>query len=140
GDVVTVGETTGVVEDVAIRTTQLRDVEGTLWFLRNGLIDRVGNQSHGWARAIVDYAVPTRVDVDRVREVVTEAATSLRSDRQWSQVLLDQPEVWGIESVSPDAIVLRVVARTRTSAKDDVARELRARIKRAFDEAAIVLP
>ena len=140
GDVVTVGETTGVVEDVAIRITQLRDIEGTLWFIRNGLIDRVGNQSHGWARAIIDYAVPTSVDVDAVREVVTEAAMSLRTDRRWNQVLLDQPEVWGIESVSPDAIVLRAVARTRTSARDDVARELRARIKRALDRADIVLP
>lgn len=65
---------------------------------------------------------------------------SLRTDRQWSPVLLDQPEVWGIESVSPDAIVLRAVARTRTSARDDVARELRARIKRALDRADIVLP
>lgn len=135
GDVVTIGETTGVVEDVGIRTTQVRDVQGTLWFIRNAEIDRVGNQSHGWARAIVDYAVPATVDVDGVRRIITEATTALRTESRWKQVLLEPPEVWGIQSVAPDAIVLRVVARTRTSAKDDVARELRARIKRALDEA-----
>lgn len=140
GDVVTIGETTGVVEDVGIRTTQVRDVQGTLWFIRNGDIDRVGNQSHGWARAIVDFAVPYSVDVDAVRQVITEAATSLRSEPRWKQVLLEPPEVWGIQSVAPDSIVLRVVARTRTSAKDDVARELRSRIKRALDTAGVALP
>ncbi len=135
GDVVTIGDTVGVVEDVGIRTTQVRDVQGTLWFIRNGDIDRVGNQSHGWARAIVDYAVPVSVDVDEVRRVITEAAAALRTESRWKQVLLEPPEVWGIQSVSPDSIVLRAVARTRTSARDDVARELRARIKRALDEA-----
>ena len=135
GDVVTIGETVGVVEDVGIRTTRVRDVHGTLWFIRNAEIDRVGNQSHGWARAIVDYAVPATVDVDEVRRILTEAATSLRGESRWKQVLLEPPEVWGIQSVAPDAIVLRTVARTRTSAKDDVARELRARIKRALDQA-----
>jgi len=140
GDVVTVGETVGVVEDVGIRTTQVRDVQGTLWFIRNGEIDRVGNQSHGWARAIVDYAVPVTVDVDEVRRIITEAATTLRAEPRWKHVLLEPPEVWGIQSVAPDSIVLRAVARTRTSAKDDVARELRARIKRALDAAGAAPP
>lgn len=140
GDVVTIGPTTGVVEDVSIRITQVRDVEGTLWFIRNGDIDRVGNRSHGWARAIVDFAVPYSADLEVARGAVAGAATALGADGKWRSLLLEKPEVWGLESVAIDHVILRVVVRTRTSVKDDVARELRARIKRALDEAGVAVP
>ncbi len=140
GDVVTVGETTGVVEDVGIRICQVRDVDGTLWFIRNGDIDRVGNQSHGWARAIVDYAVPPSTDVDKAKETIVAAAAALQKESHWKPLLLERPEVWGIQSIAFDAVVLRVVVRTRTSAKLEVERELRRRIKLALDDAGIAVP
>src|SRR3954447_25136796 len=68
GDVVDTGQATGVVENVAIRTTQIRDVNGTLWYVRNGEIIRVGNMSQGWARVIVDLAVPYDADIEAVED------------------------------------------------------------------------
>jgi len=132
GDVVAIGVTSGVVEDVGIRITQVRDVEGTLWFIRNGDIDRVGNMSHGWARAIVDYAVPYAADVDAAKKTVAEAAAALARDPKWRPLMLEKPDVWGIERVAVDHIIIRVAVRTRTSAKDDVARELRGRTRSAL--------
>jgi small conductance mechanosensitive channel len=140
GDVVDLGPATGVVEAVGIRITQIRDVNGTLWFVRNGEILRVGNMSQGWARVIVDLAVPYDADVSAVQDRMFETAQSLASTPKWRSRVLEKPELWGMESISDDAIVLRIVLKTRTTAKDDVARELRARLKAALDEMDVKLP
>ena len=140
GDVVDLGLASGVVEDVGIRVTKVRDVHGTLWFVRNGEVLRVGNQSQGWARAIIDLAVPYDDDIDAIQNAIRDAGNSLADDPVWRVRLLGQPEMWGIESISSEAIVLRVVVKTRTSAKDDVSRELRARIKARLDARHIQLP
>jgi len=140
GDVVDVGHATGVVEDVGIRITQIRDVNGTLWFVRNGEINRVGNMSHGWARAIIDLAVPISSNADAVQATIRDAVKAFAKDPEWRTRVLERPEVWGIESISTDAIVVRVVAKTRTSAREDVARALRARIKAALDAQGVWLP
>jgi len=140
GDVVDLGLASGVVEDVGIRVTKVRDVNGTLWFVRNGEIVRVGNQSQGWARAIIDLAVPYDTDIDAVKEAILDAGKSLAEDSAWRTRLLEPPTLWGIESISSDAVVLRVVATTRSSAKDDVRRELQSRIKSALDARGVRLP
>lgn len=140
GDVVDLGPATGIVEVVGIRVTQIRDVNGTLWFVRNGEILRVGNMSQGWARVITDLAVPYDSDVDAIEDRMLAVATELATSPRWRSRIVEKPEVWGIESVSTDAIVLRVVIKTRTTAKDDVARELRKRLKTALDEMNITLP
>jgi len=140
GDVVDLGPATGVVEGVGIRITQVRDVNGTLWFVRNGEILRVGNMSQGWARVIVDLAVPYESDLDAVQEKVLSTAKSLAGDTKWRTRILEKPEIWGIESISGEAIVLRLVVKTASASKDDVARELRARLKRALDEMGVKLP
>nr|WP_243694991.1 mechanosensitive ion channel domain-containing protein [Labedella populi] len=140
GDVVDLGPATGVVEAVGIRITQVRDVNGTLWFVRNGEILRVGNMSQGWARVIIDLAVPYDVDVDAVQDRLLDTAAALAKEPKWRTRIIDKPESWGIESISEDALVVRLVMKTRTSAKDDVARELRARLKSAMDEMDVRLP
>lgn len=140
GDVVDLGAATGVVESVGIRVTQVRDVEGTLWYVRNGEILRVGNRSQGWARVIIDQAVPYDSDVDLVEQRLLDVATAMSEETAWVGRVIDKPETWGIESVSADAVVLRLVVRTRANAKDDVARELRRRVKDGLDELGIVLP
>lgn len=140
GDVVDTGQATGVVESVAIRTTQIRDVNGTLWYVRNGEILRVGNMSQGWARVIVDLAVPYDADIDAVQERMLETADSMVEDPKWRPTVLERPEIWGLESISSEALVIRLVIKTRTSAKDDVARELRVRLKRALDDMDVRLP
>jgi len=140
GDVVDLGPATGVVEAVGIRITDIRDVNGTLWHVRNGEIVRVGNLSQGWARAIIDLAVPYDADIDEAEALILQTALGLQQEPKWKRLIMEKPEVWGIESISAEAIVVRLVVKTRTSAKDEVARELRARLKRALDGAGIRLP
>lgn len=140
GDVVDLGAATGVVEAVGIRITTVRDVNGTLWYVRNGEITRVGNMSQGWARVIIDLAVPYDADVDTVQARMLDVATTMRDEAKWRRFILERPEVWGIESISAQEIVVRLVVKTRPGAKDDVARELRARLKRAIDDLGIRLP
>jgi len=140
GDVVDTGFATGVVEQVGIRITQVRDVNGTLWYVRNGEILRLGNLSQGWARVIIDLAVPYDADVEAVQAAMLETATAMQQDARWKPVILERPEVWGIESISAEAIVIRLVVKTRAGGKDDVARELRARLKTALDALGVKLP
>ncbi|MET4100475.1 small-conductance mechanosensitive channel [Agrococcus sp. UYP10] len=140
GDLVDLGAASGVVESVGIRVTQVRDVEGTLWYVRNGEILRVGNRSQGWARVIIDQAVPYDADVDLVERQLLDVATAMSEEPAWLGRVIDKPETWGIESVSPDAVVLRLVVRTRANAREDVARELRRRVKAGLDELGLDLP
>ena len=140
GDVVDLGQATGVVEAVGIRVTIVRDVHGTLWYVRNGEILRVGNMSQGWARVILDLAIPYDADVDAVKDRMLQTGADMRSDGKWKRLMIEQPEIWGIESISAEAIVLRMVVKTRTGAKDEVARELRARVKRTLDGMGLRLP
>ena len=140
GDVVDLGPATGVVETVGIRITQIRDVNGTVWFVRNGEIIRVGNMSQGWSRVIIDLAVPYDADVAAVQERMLTIATQMASDLKWHSRILEKPEIWGIESISAEAIVIRLVVKTRPGTKDDVARDLRARLKIGLDAMGIKLP
>ncbi|MGE3192849.1 MAG: mechanosensitive ion channel family protein [Microbacteriaceae bacterium] len=140
GDVVDLGPATGVVEAVGIRITQIRDVNGTLWFVRNGEILRVGNLSQGWARVIIDLAVPYEADTESVQATMLDTATRLRDEPKWKKLILERPEIWGIESVSAEAVVIRLVVKVRAGSKDDVARELRARLKKALDDLGVKLP
>ena len=140
GDVVDLGPATGVVENVGIRVTQIRDVNGTLWFVRNGEILRVGNMSLGWSRVILDLAVPYDADVDAVQQRMLATATELTEDPKFKALVLDKPEIWGIESISAEAVIVRIVVKTRSGEKDNVARELRARLKNALDAMGVHLP
>jgi small conductance mechanosensitive channel len=140
GDVVDLGPATGIVEDVGIRITQVRDVNGTLWFVRNGEVIRLGNMSHGWARVIIDLAVPYDSDVEEIQDKILAVATELAGSPKWRYRIIEKPALWGIESISAEAIVVRLVIKTRASAKDDVAREVRLRLKKALDEMGVRLP
>jgi small-conductance mechanosensitive channel len=140
GDVVDVGPATGVVETVGIRITTLRDVNGTLWFVRNGEILRVGNMSQGWARVVIDLAVPYDADVQSVQESMLATANELATTPKWRSRIVEKPELWGIESISESAVVIRIVVKTRSNARDDVSRELRARLKAGLDAMGVTLP
>src|SRR6187431_2060207 len=140
GDVVDLGLATGIVEFVSVRVTHVRDVNGTLWYVRNGEVTRIGNMSQGWARVIIDLAVGADADIGEVERTMMQAASDLAHDPKWRSRVLEKPEVWGLESVSGDALVIRLVMKTRANAKDDVARELRMRLKNAIDELGLTLP
>jgi small conductance mechanosensitive channel len=132
GDIVATDLATGIVEGVGIRVTQIRDVNGTLWYVRNGEITRVGNMSQGWSRAVIDVTVPNTADVETVQQRMLDLATSLSQDPQWQHTVVDQPELWGIESITPDAVVLRLVLKTRITTRDDVAWAMRVALRQSL--------
>ena len=140
GDVVDLGLASGVVEYVSVRITQVRDVNGTLWYVRNGEVTRIGNMSQGWARAIIDIGVPTDSDIDDVEHTMLETAQGLAKDTKWRTRIVEKPELWGLESITGDALVVRIVIKARANAKDDVAQELRRRLRAALSEKGIAIP
>ncbi|MGZ4603822.1 MAG: mechanosensitive ion channel family protein, partial [Kineosporiaceae bacterium] len=133
GDVVDLGDASGVVEAVGLRVTRVRDVDGTVWYIRNGQIVRVGNRSQGWARAVLDVAIAYGEDIARAENLLMEVATGLREDERFGPLVLEEPQVWGIESMTADGVVLRLVVKTRPLEQWTVTRELRRRIKERFD-------
>ena len=140
GDFIDLGEAKGTVEQVSLRTTSLRDVDGTLWFVPNGEVRRVGNMSQHWSRAVIDVDVAYDTDVAKARSVILDTAKSLAEEDQWADKVLSEPEVWGVENLGPDAISVRLVLKTRPLQQFVVARELRERIKTALSEAGIEIP
>lgn len=134
GDLVDLGAASGTVEEVTLRTTRLRDVEGVVWHVPNGEIKRVGNKSQQWSRAVIDVPIGSNADLDRARAVIAQTAHALaREDER----ILGEPEVWGVESFTLDAVTIRLVMKTEPGAQFQVARELRARLKLALDAAGI---
>lgn len=139
GDVVDVGEVNGVVERVGIRVTQIRDVNGTLWYVRNGEIINVGNLSQDWARVILDIPVPYHSDVQRVQQRLLDTAKTFKNKPEWRRKVLEDPEVWGIESISAEALVVRLVIKVRGGEQWAAKRALHADIKDALDQEGIDL-
>ena len=140
GDIVDLGEASGVVEAVGLRATRLRDVNGTVWYVPNGQITRVANKSQDWARALLDVTVPNNANVREAEATIKEVADGVWNDEQWRPKLLDEPEIWGVENLGPTGIDIRVVIKTKPAEQFAVMRELRTRIKEALDDHSIVLP
>jgi small conductance mechanosensitive channel len=137
GDVVKIGDVTGTVEAVSLRTTRLRDVSGVVWHIPHGTIGQVGNESQGWARAVIDYPIPYAADLSRVNTLLDKAAAQMWRDPEWRRVLLEEPEVWGAQDVSSAGVTMRIVARTAPLRQWEVEREMRSRVKSALDAAGI---
>jgi small-conductance mechanosensitive channel len=137
GDVISVGSVTGTVETVTLRITRLRDVNGIVWHIRNGTVDQVGNESQGWARAVIDFPVPYTANLSTIRTILREVADTMWAEPAWRAVMLEEPEVWGAQEVSSSEITMRMVAKTAPLRQWEVAREMRARVKAALDAADI---
>jgi small conductance mechanosensitive channel len=141
GDVVDLGDgLTGTVEAVSLRVTRVRDTNGTVWYARNGELLRVGNMSQNWARTVLDVQISAREDLTRVRRVLADVIHDLWQDDEFDGVIIEEPEIWGIEAITPDAITLRVTLKTAPMEQWRVARVLRERIKSRFDHEGIQAP
>jgi moderate conductance mechanosensitive channel len=144
GDLVRIanlGSTTGVtgtVEDVTLRTTRMRTVDGEVVFIPNGQINQVTNLSRDWARAIVDVPLPATVDIDRVNELLQRVGRQIYAEATLRPLILDPPTVMGVENIDVDHLSIRMVSRTLPGKQFVVGRELRARIATALREAGIV--
>lgn len=140
GDVIQAGPATGTVEGVSLRTTRLRDVEGNVWHIPNGTIDHVANKSQQWSRALLDIQVSYGTETAHALAVIKRVATETWQDESWSEDILEEPDVWGVESLDADGITIRLVVKTKPLSQWRVARELRVRIKGAFDAEGIEIP
>jgi small-conductance mechanosensitive channel len=137
GDVIDAGVASGEVIEVGLRVTKLRGDSGEIWYVRNGEVKRIGNLSQGWATAGVDVTVKASEDLDRVKATLDEVAEKLSKEEPWNELLWGPVEVLGLDSVLIDSMVVRVSAKTMPGRSVTVERELRWRIKRAFEAASI---
>ncbi|GLW65494.1 mechanosensitive ion channel protein MscS [Actinomadura rubrobrunea] len=137
GDVIDVGSAKGTVEAVTLRVTRMRDVNGVVWYVPNGEIKKVGNESQNWGRAVLDIPVDINEDPDKVSEILKRTADALAADPDWKEIVLEEPSVWGVQALAGDSMIIRVVLKTAPGRQGDIARELRERVKKAFDEAGV---
>src|SRR5579875_1116459 len=133
GDVIDFEKASGTVEAVGLRSTRLRDVDGTVWFVRNGEVVRVGNKSQGFAQAVLDIPLDAWADLDTASRAILDVAQSLHDEDDWKPVFLGDPDLQGVESMTREETVLRLVVRTRPGEQFRVARELRRRIRDRLD-------
>ncbi|WP_209325126.1 mechanosensitive ion channel family protein [Brevibacterium renqingii] len=128
GDTVDLGEAVGEVEDVGLRRTQVRDLTGTLWHVRNGEILRVGNLSQGWARAVLDIPIDYATSMDDYREMTEAVTHSLRKDPELSRAMIENPEIAGVQSLSGSHRVIRTMVKTKPNLQWMVERAFRAEL------------
>jgi small-conductance mechanosensitive channel len=140
GDIVDLGSASGTVESVGLRITTVRDGNGTVWYVRNGEILRVGNKSQGYAQVVIDMPVTHDTDLERCRTVMQEVADEMHADAEWSDVLLAAPESLGAEDVTAQGVVMRVQVRTTSAAQWRAGRELRMRLTERFVAEGIRTP
>jgi small conductance mechanosensitive channel len=140
GDVVDVGDASGTFEAVTLRMTRLRDVKGTVWYVPNGQILRVGNQSQNWSRAVIDVQVGPDEDLVHVQHVLRDIAHDMWEDDDYNGIIIEEPEVTGVEDITLDAITVRLMVKTAPLQQWAVARTLRQRIKARFDHEGIEIP
>jgi moderate conductance mechanosensitive channel len=140
GDVIDVGDASGVVEEVTLRTTRLRDVNGVVWHIPNGAIARVGNMTQEWSRLLLDVDVAYETDVDRAIEALAELLERFAAVPENAEIMLAPPEIWGVNELADSSVVIRVVAKTVPGQQWAAARRLRLQLKREFDELGIEIP
>ena len=140
GDVVDLGEASGTVEAVGLRITRVRDVNGVVWYARNGEILRVGNKSQGYAQVVIDMPVAHDTDLERCRTVMQEVADAMYAEDPWSAVLLAEPESLGAEQITAEGVTMRLQVRSTNADQWRVARELRMRLKERFAAEGIRTP
>jgi moderate conductance mechanosensitive channel len=141
GDVIDLGEASGTVEGVGLRVTTLRDTKGTVWYVRNGEVRRVGNSSQGYSVAVVDMPIGHEADIPVSTELAGRTATELTTEgSELAADVLEPPEMLGVESITSDGVTLRITTKVRAGRQWAVQRALRAGIKEAFAEAGIPPP
>ncbi len=140
GDPVNVGMASGTIEAVGLRVTRLRDVTGTVWYVRNGEILAVGNMTGSWADVVLDIPVAFSADLDRVRALLEETANELWQHPEVEGDIIETPEVSGVERGDPDGVVVRLVLKTSRDRAGPVAREMQARIEARLDQEGIEIP
>jgi moderate conductance mechanosensitive channel len=124
GDALVVGDTRGTVEDLSLRVTRLRGLDGSMWFVPNGEIRKLSNVTRGWAEVTVDAVVPAGCEVDTVLDAASAAASALEADSDFDHVLLERPHVLGIVAADSSTLTARIQARVPPARRDQASRFL----------------
>jgi small-conductance mechanosensitive channel len=140
GDIVDLGDASGVVEAVGLRITTVRDANGTVWYVRNGEIIRVGNKSQGFAVAVVDIPVAHSADLAEATELAGRTARERIADKDIADDVLEDVDVLGVEKVGPEGVTIRLTVRVHAGKQFAVQRALNAAIADAFDDAGVPRP
>jgi small conductance mechanosensitive channel len=138
GDTVKIGETTGTVEHLTLRVTRVRALDGSLTMIPHGSVGAVVNYSKGWSRVVLDIEIDYREDVDRAMRVMLETAKQFREESKTD--IIEEPAMLGVDKLGASSVTLRLLAKTATNKQADVGRELRRRVKLAFDQEGIKTP
>ena len=140
GDWIKVSGISGTVERLTLRVTVLRDMEGTLHFIPNGTVNSVSNMTHGWSQVKMEIGVGYGEDIERVSQVILEAANEICQSSAWKSKVLADPIVPGLQSFGDSSLNIRLVVKTQPGVQWGLARALRKRIKERFDEEGIEIP
>ena len=140
GDLVDVGPVMGTVEEVQLRITRIRDMTGVVWYVRNGEILRVANQSQGWTMASAVISVSYDADLERIRQIVLEVGAEMFNDPEVRPKMLGRPTFAGVDAVFGEAVYIRIAAKARATQQASLTRDMRERLKVAFDRNGIVVP
>jgi small-conductance mechanosensitive channel len=139
-DVVKIGAISGAVEQITLRMTVLRDIEGTVHFIPHGTITTVSNMTHGWSRAVIEIGVDYKEDVGRVMDAMLAVARELRQDDAFGPLILEDAEMLGVDALGESAMLVKMVIKTHPLKRWAVRREYLRRIKQRFDELDISIP
>jgi moderate conductance mechanosensitive channel len=140
GDVVDLGEAVGVVEHISLRVTVLRGVDGTVWHVPNGVVQRVGNKSQHWSVAMLDIDVAYDTDIARARELLRAAAAEVCEREEFAGHVLEAPTVLGVETLGADGITLRLTVKVEPGTQWNLQRAMREHIKTVFDRESVEIP
>lgn len=140
GDVIEAAGKSGVVERMTLRVAVLRDLDGTMHVIPNGELKVVSNKTRGWARAVVDIAVPYTEDVDRILSIVRDEAAQFSTDKTWGLQLDGPVEMLGVEELRDNSVVIRSLLKTQPGSQWNVAREFRRRLINRFSREAVETP
>ena len=140
GDIIDIGTVSGMVENINLRITQLRDAEGRLITVPNSAVDIVANRSSQWSRADISIPVAYQTDIDRALGLIEHIAQNITKDPQWQERIWEFPNILGVEQFSDRGILIRIWIKTEPLKQWEVAREFRRRVKIAFDRAGIPIP
>jgi len=140
GDVVRIAGIAGRVEDFNLRRTVLRDLDGTVHYIPNGVITTTSNLTHEWSRVNLDIQVAYKEDVDRVMQVINEVGQELYADDYWRDLLLEAPYALRVNDFKDSGVEIRIRAMTKPMRQWEVAGELRRRLKKRFDQEGIEIP
>jgi small conductance mechanosensitive channel len=140
GDVVRVAGVAGAVEDIRLRVTVLRDLDGYVHYVPNGQIEVTTNLTQQFSQVVIDVGVAYKVEVDRALEVLGDELRTLAGDGEWANLIIEEPQILGVDALSDSAVVLRGVLKVGADDRWLVKREALRRVKNRFDAEGIEIP